>query len=347
GSPTDFSTETEGYKRRLFRSVYRPKEFKNLMLEEPIIITLALMSPTLIHEMYWSGGLHRAMQIVNKSDMNIKMVVSTILDMSKKVVKADDLFNQAAIINAYTDSLLEIIKNAPHQSLAKDIVLEFLLVHQSTNEIDGDLSALGFRTLKFRSLHLMEKIYKADLEAQWCELSWLERSYVIYYTFKSRIQCMRDLSQDKSQILKQTFKCSTAFVQDRMKVIPNSVQSVCSKSVCIAKSIRHRVYKRLYRCAVNTFSDAFQFLQTMAIISILLSVFANLIDIKNKYRNSVRISDKEKMDELDKSIFKHYTDLKIKNGVKPSEDEFSEYLKERDPDAFVHWFGKDLKVQHQ
>nr|QBB78857.1 polyprotein [Wild tomato mosaic virus] len=347
GSAVDFSEHTENFKRRLFRSVYRPSEFKKLILEEPVILTLSLMSPTLISELYWSGGLHRAMQMMQGSDMNMKMIVSTILDLSKKVVKADDLFNQSGIISAYVDVLLNRIKSMPAQSLATTVVLEFLLVHQSTNDIDSDLSSLGFRTLKFRSLHLMEKIYKVDLEAQWCELSWLERSCAIYYTLKSRIQCMRDLKQDSSQILKQALNSSTTFVQDKMCIIPDSFQVFYSKSVVVAKSIKRRVYNRLYRCAVNSFSDAFQFLQTMAILSILLSVFANLLDIKNKYRCSLQISEKENNDTLDRAVFKHYTDLRTKLNQKPTEDEFSNYLKEVDPDAFVHWFGKDFTVQHQ
>nr|AGN92431.1 polyprotein [Chilli veinal mottle virus] len=336
-----------GFKTRLMRSVYRPSVFKRLMMDEPLTLTLALASPTLLNEFYTNGSLYRAMELVSHSQMPVRVAVTKILELAKKVNKAESIYEQASLISNHVSEMHEIIDQMPCRSESICHVLDFLLTAQLDMECDGELSSIGFRTLKHKSLHIMEKIYKEDLRAQWCELSWLERLHFRFQMLRSRKQYILDSQEIISETLREASHYSTKFVQEKIALVPAPLRYASGKVGCGLAKIRRVVWNKVYGCAVYSFRDAFRFVHTLAILSILLTVYTNIVDIKNKHKKMNLLHIEEQEMKIHNKINKYYNDLTLLHNKAPSEVEFIQYVKERDPSALTYWCTQEEPVGHQ
>nr|URG39486.1 polyprotein [Chilli veinal mottle virus] len=335
------------FKRRLFQSVYRPKVFQQLMLDEPVILTVALTSSTLLNEFYTNGSLYKAMEVVSQSQMPVRMMVTRVLDLAKKVNKAQTLFQQAALISENASELYKLVDQVTHKTAAIPIVLDFLLTLQLELECDNELDSVGFRTFKHRSLHIMEKIYREDLKAQWRELSWLEKLYIRYQTCSSRRYFIKDSQEPVLDTLKSAFNYTTTYAQEKMTLVTVPLQGI---SKCVnngISSVKRVVWNRVYNYTVYTFQDAFRFVHTMAILSLLLTVYTNILEIRNKNKkmNLLRIEEEEMNNQL--KINKLYNDLTVLHNKPPTEMEFIEYVREQDPSALTYWCVQNKSVGHQ
>nr|ACX53640.1 polyprotein [Chilli veinal mottle virus] len=336
-----------GFKTRLMRSVYRPSVFEQLMIDEPLTLTLALASPTLLNEFYTNGSLHEAMEFVGHTQMPVRVVVTKILELAQKVNRAESIYDQASLISNHISELHEIINQMPCRSASICHVLEFLITSQLDTECDGELNAIGFRTLKHKSLHIMEKIYKEDLRALWCELSWSEKLRFKLHVLRSRRQYIRDSREIISGTLKEALHCSTKFVQEKIVLIPTPLRYISGKVRCGLAKTRKTMWSIIYGRAVHSFRDALRFIHTLAILSILLTVYTNIVDIKNKHKKMNLLHIEEQEMKVQSRINKHYNDLTLLHNKAPSEVEFIQYVKERDPSALAYWSMQDEPVDHQ
>nr|ADP30807.1 polyprotein [Chilli veinal mottle virus] len=336
-----------GFKTRLMRSVYRPSVFKRLMMDEPLTLTLALASPTLLNEFYTNGSLYKAMEFVSRSQMPVRVAVTKILELAKKVNRAESIYEQAALISDHIPEMHGIIDQMPCRSASICHVLDFLLTAQLDTECDGELSSIGFRTLKHKSLHIMEKIYKEDLKAQWYELSLLEKLCFKFQVLKSRRQYILDSREIVSEILKEASHCSTKFVQEKIALVPAPLRYASGKVGCGLAKVRKVVWNKIYGCAVYSFRDAFRFIHTLAILSILLTVFTYLVEIRNKHKKMDLLHIEEPEIRVQNKINKYYNDLTLLHNRAPSEVEFIQYVKERDPSALTFWCTQEKSVDHQ
>nr|AGE47830.1 polyprotein [Chilli veinal mottle virus] len=336
-----------GFKTRLMRSVYRPAVFKQLMMDEPFTLTLALASPTLLNEFYTSGNLYKAMEYVSRAQMPVRVAVTKILELAQKVNRADSIYEQAGLISNSISEIHSVIDQMPCRSASICFVLEYLLTTQLDAECDDELNAVGFRTLKHKSLHIMEKIYREDLKAQWSELSWLERLRFKFQLLRSRKQYLQDSQEIISGTLKDALHCSTRFAQDKLASVPAPLLYISGRVQCGLMRVRKTVWDKVYGCAVYTFRDAFQFIHTLAILSILLTVYANIVDIKNKHKTMSLLHLEEQETKLQNRINKHYNDLTLLHNKAPSETEFIQYIKEHDPSALTYWHSEEKSVDHQ
>nr|ADP30806.1 polyprotein [Chilli veinal mottle virus] len=336
-----------GFKTRLMRSVYRPSVFKRLMMDEPLTLTLALASPTLLNEFYTNGSLYKAMEFVSRSQMPVRVAVTKILELAKKVNRAESIYEQAALISDHIPEMHGIIDQMPCRSASICHVLDFLLTAQLDTECDGELSSIGFRTFKHKSLHIMEKIYKEDLKAQWYELSLLEKLCFKFQVLKSRRQYILDSREMVSEILKEASHCSTKFVQEKIALVPAPLRYASGKVGCGLAKVRKVVWNKIYGCAVYSFRDAFRFIHTLAILSIPLTVYTNIVEIKNKHKKMNLLHIEEQEMKVQNKINKYYNDLTLLHNRAPSEVEFIQYVKERDPSALTFWCTQEKSVDHQ
>nr|QYA72446.1 polyprotein [Tamarillo fruit ring virus] len=335
------------YKTKLLQSVYRPKVFKQLMLDEPVILTLALSSPTLLREFFMNGSLYIAMELVSNADMPIRVVIAKIADLAKRVTKAQTIHEQSSVISGNLSELYSLIEAMPNRTDALDLVQSFLLTSQLETDCDADLDMVGFRTLKYKSLSIMEKIYKEDLRVQWRELTLLEKFSATLQSLKSRRRCLRDLDEPVSTTLKRAFHSTTAYAQDKITNLPGPLARISSKVGSSFGAGRKFVWKKLYRYTVYTFKDAFQFLHTMAIISILMSIYVNFLEIRNKYkqRDMLLLEENEMLKEA--RVCELFQDMSLFLDRPPTEEEFVEYIKKKDPAAYQYWMYQEHSVDHQ
>ncbi|ATY46581.1 polyprotein [African eggplant mosaic virus] len=338
---------TIGFKTRLMQSVYRPSVFKELMLEEPMTLTLALTSPTLLREFYKNGSLYKAMELVSGAEMPVRVAVTKITELARKVTKAELLHAQAQVISENAAELYTTIDAIPYKTAATDMFLDFLLTMQLDTECDAELHSIGFRTLKHNSLRIIEKIYEEDLKAQWRELSWLERLCATMQSLKSRRRYLRELQEPLSTTFKKALVSTTTYAQDKVAKIPVPFTIVSSKVINVSRVVKKIVWNKIYRYTVYTFRDAFQFLHTMAIISVLLAIYANFLEIMNKRKQREIMLRDENTNLIEDRLCELFRDQSLALGVAPTEEEFVAYIKEKDSIAYKYWIAQEHSVEHQ
>nr|QFS20011.1 polyprotein [Pepper veinal mottle virus] len=335
------------YRKRLFQSVYKPAVFKQLMLEEPVILTLAITSPTLLSEFYHNGSLHRAMGLVGQAEMPVRIAVTHIVELAKKVTRAESLYEQSAIIESNAQELYAILDSVPYKTEALEHILAYLLTVVLDADSDATLEDIGFRTLKFKSLSVLEKICRDDLDAQWRDLSLSAKSRITWQSLRSRKSCTGGLRDTACSIFKKVFESSTAYVQGKAQKIPVPFMYMLSKTSKSASYIRSSVLNRMYSYIAYSFRDAFQFIHTLAILSILLTIYTNILNIRNQNKKRALLLMKEADRLKSERIERCFEEISKKLNGAPTEQQFIQFIQEKDPQALQYYSEQNNDVKHQ
>nr|YP_002539444.1 P3 [Pepper veinal mottle virus] len=335
------------YRKRLFQSVYKPAVFKQLMLEEPVILTLAIASPTLLSEFYHNVSLHRAMGLVGQAEMPVRIAVTHIVELAKKVTRAESLYEQSAIIESNAQELYAILDSVPYKTEALEHILAYLLTVVLDADSDATLEDIGFRTLKYKSLSVLEKICRDDLDAQWRDLSLSAKSRITWQSLRSRKSCTGGLRDTACSIFKKVFESSTAYVQGKAQKIPAPFMYMLSKASKSASYIRSSVLNRMYSYIAYSFHDAFQFIHTLAILSVLLTIYTNILNIRNLNKKRALLLVKEADRLKSERIERCFEEISKKLNGAPTEQQFVQFIQEKDPQALQYYSEQNDGVKHQ
>nr|BDC33800.1 polyprotein [Vallota mosaic virus] len=310
----------------LIRGIYRPHMMQQILLDEPCILALAILSPSVLIALFNSGSLDRAASIwMGKQDSIVRMVA--ILEMlTKKVSTSRLLVEQRQVLEMHARPVFEEVFSGFKIQASYNLVLDALQVVIAMQEADERLTHFGFLTHDMRTIEIFEKNYQIELQASWNDLSWREKFSTSW---------------------------SWSRAQYKLKVSYNPIDQGVSKGVC-AKSLQQyvgcakeksllirdgclfkiKLFLRRARvgCARVLFSivraslpDLLKAVNLLMIVAILLGIINQVYEwllIHQRYKRTKILERNAQLDEMISTVYESM----CKDAERPTESEFEDKL---------------------
>nr|QWE50469.1 polyprotein [Papaya ringspot virus] len=317
---------------QLIRVIYKPHELRNLLRNEPYLIVIALMSPSVLLTLFNSGAIEHALNYWIKRDQDVVEVIVLVEQLCRKVTLARTIMEQFNEIRQNARDIHELMDRNSKPWISYDRSLELLSVYANSQLTDEGLLKQGFSTLDPRLREAVEKTYAALLQEEWRALSLFQKLHLRYFAFKSQ--------SSFSEYLKPKGRADLKIVYDfSPKYCAHEVGRALLQPIRVGAEITSRlvngcgtfIRKSAARGCAYIFKDLFQFVHVVLVLSILLQIFRSAqgiamehLQLKQAKAEVERQRDFDRLEAL-------YTELCVKSGEQPTADEFLDFVMGREP----------------
>ncbi|QHB15168.1 polyprotein [Potyvirus sp.] len=315
--------------KKLIKSVYRPSVMEQLLVDEPYIMVMSIVSPGILIAMHNSKSFDLAIKRWVGRDQSIAKIATMMTVLAKKVSMAKTIQQQFDVINKNASNLHSIVFNGFVQDPTYAAALQYLEVVKQRIETDGPLESNGFTNLLQEMSEVMEKSYRDQLEQAWHELNLWEKLRAIKHSYKffsfSQETLMPTAIKGSSpvlhlslkELLAERYTKAKSGLQEGLSGLQGRVHKMIGKLVC--------VYMRTYR---SYLPDVVKLLNITLICQVLLNIGAEIRRVTNEAKEYKLLKRKMQM-ETDMIKLKNLHDIMGKDGI--SEEEFKEKISETNP----------------
>nr|UOF93311.1 polyprotein [Endive necrotic mosaic virus] len=330
----------------LIRGVYRPHILINTLEDEPHMLTLSLLSPSVLVAMHNSGSFEQAVQMFVKKDMNIATIFVTLSELARRCSVSRCIVEQQKIIENRADDLIELINNTRMKTPISALATAMLIRISSRKHMDAQLIANGYEQLANKSLEILEKNYKQELEDSWrgltlCgKLSAIKRSSRRFiYTAKSEIRAEMN---DSTGNLKISHTQLLGKVSDLAKRNVRIVESRINNGVhTLGRLLRNKAFS-----AINYMvPDVVRFINILVIFSIFITIATTLHGYIIQHRVIKAALEEEEYNKNARMAYGIYRKYVDKHNENPTQDEFLEEVETYNPKLRV-WAENWIKTQY-
>ncbi|WPR15555.1 polyprotein [Lily virus A] len=328
----------------LVRGIYRPKLMREVLENEPYLMCMALCSPGVLMALHNSGSLEIAAKhwIVRKREVSQIFTMLTMLAM--KVSLAKVLADQLTLISESAGDFLKLMDCTFETHHSVNLVQTFLAHLEEKKNADMVLLGSGFANMCATTHELLEKNYLAELDASWGALSWSEKLSQMWHLRKSRASTTIVLTPASGADLKGRYDVS-------VKALSTRTFKSARKSVCnYIHSVKNRTYQFIGKQVCNSltrttrlFPELAKYVNILMAISIILKTSTMINAYSSEF---VRLKHNELVCAEDarwNKLLHIYDMLERTQGVKPTYDEFIDYLSKWEP-ALLDEFREVLDV---
>ncbi|AXK90538.1 polyprotein [Mashua virus Y] len=336
--------------RLLIKGVFRPKVMRQLLLDEPYIMLLSLVSPGVLMAMFNNGSFEIATQLWINEKQSLAKIAVVLSNLAKKVSLADTLLKQMQIIESSAEGLLQHT-NAGFQ-LQHTYLTALTLLQRLSDKAAGDLPLVssGFLNYETDVINLMEKNYLDLLAEGWSDLTWREKLSAIWHARRSQRDFSKPLKPENNTDFGGMYDISPGVVlrktmqrvSDKISTCKNRVKEcVTIRCVDFTSNIIHRLIARL--------PSVINMLNTFFIISFLVSMSYTLQSIVNSHVEHKRQIAQFEFNRKEAACESIYTNLQRKIGREPTWDEYLEFMQSVNEELFVFLKGitEGTNVTHQ
>ncbi|QVY19271.1 polyprotein [Clivia yellow stripe virus] len=323
----------------LIKNVYKPNVLKEMLIEDPFIVMLAIISPSVLLALFNSGSLEVAMNLWIERDVAVSVCFATMESLAVEMTRAHLMLEQFEAIKRYSSSMQDNIRRSTIFSESKPLVqLELEVLTQRANT-DLNLDALGFFKYDNAILELLEKKFVVELEEAWQELSWWEKFHICYVcTKRSKVSTQRlhlkksvdqggryDLSLSAySEYLRK--RC--VFAQDTVKnAVTHCKQCFTTRCVNVVMYIINKSTR-----------DILHTINILVVVSITLQISRHLRAMVMEHHRYKEQAAKLKQKEDFRRLMVIYRSLATELGMKPTREELLERVNSIDPSLSIYIF---------
>nr|QED42798.1 unknown [Asclepias potyvirus A] len=330
--------------KKLIKSIYRPKVMQELLVEDPYLMVLSIMSPGIVIAMHNSKAYEFAIKAWIDKDKDIASIATMMSVLAKKISMATLVKQQFEVIEQNVENIYSVVFNGFKTDATYMSVIQYLEVLRARNEMDGPLEVNGFKKLHSEMVHVIEKNYRDQLEESWRELSLWEKFSVIkqsYTFFKfSRSTLMPELINGSDGSQRKSLKVLLAEQYHDMKKNVSSIRSgLQNKFYCVLGKIAY-----YYMTACQRFlPDICKLLNIMMVCQILIYCGSeiNRLFQEAKYYKQLKMDIKFKNDC--KQLETLHKMMSLTGDI--TMEEFTEKVKETNPNLL--YVLQDNEVEFQ
>ncbi len=325
--------------KQVIRGIYKPKVMKQIIEEEPFMLILALLSPSVLMSLFSSGSLERATKYWVHKNQTLAQIFVMLSILAMRVSIAKTLQLQTQLLEESASGFLQETDKLflPYQSInTVNLLLMRMVENRSMN---AELDIQGFRAFKEATLELVEKNYVVDLEVEWHDLSYREKFCSTMRSYRLRARYSKYLIQTGTGDLRG--KCTTylrVFFGNQVGRFKNGVNNVKNKCTQKMHSVIGKSVCASYNGIKFLFPEFIYLINTLMACSLLLGLFTSVIHLVTQYRQLKRLKHQASADSCLKRAVEIHKKMCLKNkGTHPTEDEFIQELEACDVDA-LKWF---------
>nr|AWT22215.1 polyprotein [Papaya ringspot virus] len=317
---------------QLIRVIYKPHELRNLLRNEPYLIVIALMSPSVLLTLFNSGAIEHALNYWIKRDQDVVEVIVLVEQLCRKVTLARTILEQFNEIRQNARDIHELMDRNNKPWISYDRSLELLSVYANSQLTDEGLLKQGFSTLDPKLREAVEKTYATLLQEEWRALSLFQKLHLRYFAFKSQPSFSEYLKPKGRADLKIVYDFSPKYcVHEVGKALLQPVKAGAEFTSRIINSCGTFIRKSAARGCAYIFKDLFQFVHVVLVLSILLQIFRNVQGIATEHIQLKQAkAEMEKQKDFDR-LEALYAALCVKIGEQPTAEEFLDFVMEREP----------------
>ncbi|ARF07717.1 polyprotein [Endive necrotic mosaic virus] len=307
----------------LIRGVYRPHILINTLESEPHMLTLSLLSPSVLIAMHNSGSFEQAVQMFVKKDMNVATLFVTLSTLAQRCSVARCIVEQQKIIEGRIDDLIELVNASRMKTPISQLAMTMLIRIANRRDTDAQLVANGYELLANKSMEILEKNYKQELEASWRALplcgkfSAIKRSLKGFvYTAKSEIRIETGDSTGNSHISRRQLLGKVS------KKIAKCAKSYNTRINSLVHACGRQIRSRVFSAVNYMVPDIIRFINILVVFSLFVSIITTLHGYILKHREmqmAIEAGMDEKNERLVYGIYKQMCD---RLGHAPTKDEF-------------------------
>nr|ASV48701.1 polyprotein [Papaya ringspot virus] len=317
---------------QLIRVIYKPHELRDLLRNEPYLVVIALMSPSVLLTLFNSGAIEHALSYWIKRDQDVVEVIVLVEQLCRKVTLARTILEQFNEIRQNARDIHELMDRNNKPWISYDRSLELLSVYANSHLTDEGLLKQGFSTLDPRLREAVEKNYAALLQEEWRALSLFQKLHLRYFAFKSQPSFSECLKPRGRADLKIVYDFSPKYcVHEVGKALLQPVKAGVGIASRIINGCGVFIRRSAARGCAYIFKDLFQFVHVVLVLSILLQIFRSVQGIATEHIQLKQAkAEMEKQKNFDR-LEALYAELCIKSGDQPTAEEFLDLVTEREP----------------
>nr|WNS50453.1 polyprotein [Potato virus Y] len=334
----------------LLKGIFRPKVMKQLLLDEPHLLILSILSPGILMAMYNNGIFELAVKLWINEKQSIAMIASLLSALALRVSAAETLVAQRIIMDAAATDLLDATCDGFNLYLTYPTALMVLQVVKNRNECDETLFKAGFSSYSMSIVQIMEKNYLDLLDDAWKDLTWREKLSATWHSYRAKRYITQYIKPKGKADLKGLYNISPqAFLGQSVQRVKGTASGLSerfnkyfdTKCVNISSFLIRRIFRRL--------PNFITFVNSLVVIGMLTSVVAMcqaIILDHRKYRREIELMQIEKNEIVCVEL---YASLQRKLERDFTWDEYIEYLKSVNPQIvqFAQAQMEEYEVRHQ
>uniref|UniRef100_A0A481ULY1 Genome polyprotein n=1 Tax=Dasheen mosaic virus TaxID=29271 RepID=A0A481ULY1_9POTV len=330
----------------LIKGIFKPKLMMALLREDPYIILMGLVSPTILFHMYRMRSLEKGIELWINRNQEVGKIFIILEQLVRKMAVNDVLLDQLNMIMNTAPHLLEIVQNCPRAGHAYKPAIDLLTIfveHQMSNKV---LIENGYSDISEQLYREREKIFVQKLKLEWHALSLLEK-------------CSLTLQQKKFSMLTenyltaQAFKDSSEISRNCMKLCfttpTKCIQKVKSLFIERASRIGQAAARRVVSILLGVFNKCYSDIIYLVNVCIIFSLLVQMVGVVRNIVNTARTEKAYiaaiKRQEDENTIVRIYNILSNDGVTKPTKREFEKQLESLRPDlldTFTYMIADDI-----
>ncbi|QED42822.1 ORF1 [Polianthes potyvirus A] len=319
--------------KRLYRGIYRKSEMVALIQEEPCILLLSLISPSVLIALYNSKSLEMGIHHWIHREMNTALTLSILESLGQKVSRSRSLLEQHEVITRDVAQINRVLRESSWKSESYPFVLRKLQYLEDRVASDERLSQAGFACIDVKMYETMEKIYISNLEASWRELSLRGKFSAMWQStepFYSSTTKLRQLAH-----LDERNRCNVSlgsYLESMNKCVKTSTLAMMDHFANGYQAIRRKVIKSTIFVFTSCIPDLIQLVNMLLVVSIMIQIFEFLRGIVREHKRLKWLEESEKRNVKFNKLVEIYDAFAKENKHPPTQEEFIELVKEQRPD---------------
>nr|QWT83729.1 polyprotein [Pepper yellow mosaic virus] len=334
----------------LIRGIFRPRLMRELLLDEPYIMLMSVVSPGILMAMFNNGAFEIATKLWINEKQSVAMIATALSNLAMKVSVAETLLQQLQIIEHSAGDLLDITCDGFKLNLTYQTSL--VLLHRLRDRHDGDreLNQYGFLNYEGDVVRILEKNYLDLLAEEWQGLTWREKLSATWHARKQKRSCVKYLHPLKTADFGGMYNISPSALHARVVTQcrdflsyrkRRTIEFLNNKCIGVTSFFLRRIFHRIPNARV--------LLSSMFIIGALVNVLgsAHLIILENAKHK--REAERAKTRDKEDACAELYANLSRKLGRVPTWEEYKEHLAivNKELVDFVGDVPQSEEVEHQ
>nr|ULS01670.1 polyprotein [Aconitum mosaic virus] len=325
----------------LARGIYRPKELKHILENDPLLLVYGLLSPSVLIAMFKSKTLEFALTEWLQKDTSVANLCHQLEVLARKVSMSKALATQHQIIAEYASDILHSVDKSVVMSPSRSFVRQVLFHIVEARQMDRELISSGFSQLQLEGEEMREKKFSEGLAHSWRDLGWSERCIAIWRS-RSRCQSGTGGQTNKGEgDSKETWRERFTYLRGSLiQKTRSAMADLSSRAKSKAYEVCGKVTCRVLLTSKFLCPDIFRLVNILSVMCVLLqlmtAVNAHIQQHRQLKADKKRLEDDMKFDMMVR-VYDIFAAAHPYGA--PSLFEFEKYLKETNRDAHEYYLS--------
>nr|ABO77134.1 polyprotein [Calla lily latent virus] len=316
----------------LITSIFKPERMIQIFENDPYILLMGLVSPSILIHMYRMKHFEKGMELWINREHSVAKIFIIMEQLTKKIAANDVLLEQLYDLMT-SEKLMSILEDCPQSVHSYKTAKDLLAMYIERKASNSRLTENGFVDINDKLYIVCEKIYVDRLKQEWRALSWLEKSSVTWQLKRFTPHTEEYLTKkvaEGSSALSGNF-VSTCFMsaQSYFRNVRSTFFRKCEQAwTASMRAFVRFIISTLHKC----YSDIVYLVNICLIFSLLVQMASVLQGIVSTARRDKAIVHMQKRKEDEQAVVHLYEMCEKMGDKRPSTGEFLSHVKKVRPE---------------